>query len=157
MRRILILLLVSVAIFEARIDALPILLLAAVAALAAGRLLPAHGDVTLRPLRLLRFTPFFAVQSVRGGIDVALRAFRPGPPLEPAFVEYEMRVSSVVVQVFFANTVSLMPGTLSARLEDGVLTIHTLSDADSVAQRLERLELRIAHVFGEARVGAEAA
>ncbi len=45
----------------------------------------------LRPISfagLLRFIPYFLLQSIRGGIDVARRTYSPTLPLDPQIIEF---------------------------------------------------------------------
>lgn len=94
------------------------------------------------------FAPFFLVQSLRGGVDVARRALHPRLPLNPCLVRYPLCLEEVPAQVFMANVVSLLPGTLSADLEDSVLTVHALDCALPVTEQLQALESRVARLFG---------
>ncbi|HSK86317.1 MAG TPA: Na+/H+ antiporter subunit E [Rubrobacter sp.] len=95
-----------------------------------------------------RFVPFFLWQSLVGGLDVALRALRPARPLDPAFLEYPLGLPSDPARVFMANTVSLLPGTLSAELEGQRLRVHTLTENPKVLENLRELESRVAGLFG---------
>lgn len=96
----------------------------------------------------LRFLPFFVVQSLRGGWNVARTALSPGMPLAPAFVLYRTRITEQHARVFFLNTISLLPGTFSARLSGPELTIHLLTRDASVVRALAALEERVAGAFG---------
>ena len=96
----------------------------------------------------VRFVPFFLRQSLGGGVDVALRALRPGRPLHPAFVDYELRLAENPARVFMANVISLLPGTLSAQLEGRRLRVHTLTRGQEVPDDLQDLESRVAALFG---------
>lgn len=102
-----------------------------------------------RPAGLARFVGFFLWQSLRGGVDVARRALHPRMPLAPAFVTYPLRLSEPGARVCFANTISLLPGTLSADLEGRFLRVHVLDDRLPVMQMLQALEARVAALFGE--------
>lgn len=95
-----------------------------------------------------RFVPFFAWQSLAGGSDVALRALRPSLPLDPDFVDYEIRLPEGPPRVFMANVTSLLPGTLGAELEGRRLLVHTLSRGPEVLENLEETEDRVAGLFG---------
>jgi len=100
------------------------------------------------------FVPYFAWNSLRGGIDVAARALNPGLPIDPVVVRYEMRLNGSTARVLMANTVTLLPGTLSADLDGNVLSVHVLNASRPVTDMLDRLEARIAGLFrhdGEAR------
>lgn len=149
MRRILLLLLVSAAIFEARADAAAIIVVAALAGTLASRRLPGRTMAPVRPLRLLAFLPYFAVQAGRGGLDVAVRALRSTTALRPGFIEYRPITRHPVILVIFANAVSLMPGTFTARLEEDRLVVHTLDVEIDLAPRLAHLERRVRHAFGD--------
>lgn len=112
--------------------------------------------VVLAPARLVRwslggavgFLPFFLWQSLRGGIDVALRASSPSMPLAPGFVRYRWNLPEGPARVLFANCVSLSPGTLSARLDEEGVTVHVLDLSQPTTARLSALEARVAAVFG---------
>ena len=104
--------------------------------------------VRLRPAGLLRFAGFFLVQSLRAGVDVALRAFRPTMPLYPALQEYRLRLPAGPARVFLADTMSLLPGTLSTELHDDRLGLHVLDTRLPVEADLRRVEVRVADLFG---------
>ena len=96
----------------------------------------------------VRFLPFFVWQSVSGGTDVALRAVRPSMPLEPELLSYESRLPLNAARVFMANVTSLLPGTLSAELKGRGLRVHSLTGADEALENLDKLEIRVADLFG---------
>jgi multicomponent Na+:H+ antiporter subunit E len=97
---------------------------------------------------LLGFIPFFLVQSLRGGADVARRALSPSLPLATGFIRYRIRIPEGPSRVFFMNCISLLPGTISARLQDRSLQVHLLAEDDRVAGRLSLLEEKVAALFG---------
>lgn len=117
--------------------------LLAVAASAA--LLPATPFVWTE---LPRFVPFFLMRSLLGGADVAWRAFQPGLPIAPDLIEYPLRLPPGLPQVFMANMVSLLPGTLSAALDRSVLKVHVLDSQSSFLAELDALEQSVARMFG---------
>lgn len=96
---------------------------------------------------LLRFIPFFVNHSLRGGIDVAWRAFHPALPIAPVLIDYRMQLSNEQARVFMANSTSLLPGTLSARLEGEQLLIHVLDGHGRFREHLEALEQKVAAIF----------
>lgn len=96
----------------------------------------------------LRFVPFFLMRSLLGGADVAWRAFHPGLPIAPDLIEYPLRLPPGLPRVFMANTVSLLPGTLSAALDRSVLKVHVLDNRSSFMAELEAVEQRVARMFG---------
>jgi multicomponent Na+:H+ antiporter subunit E len=92
---------------------------------------------------LARFVPYFIWNSLRGGIDVAARALNPALPVDPALLRYEMRLETRTARVLMANTVTLLPGTLSADLQGNVLQVHVLNASAAVTDMLDALELRV--------------
>lgn len=103
----------------------------------------------------LGFLPFFVVRSVLGAFDVARRVYHPKVDLTPAFYDYRIRLTTATAQVFFANAVSLLPGTLSAELRGSDLVVHALDATQPVQRDLAILEERVARLFGQTASLAE--
>lgn len=101
----------------------------------------------LRPLGLLRFVPYFAWYSLRGGVDVAWRALHPRMPLNPGLLEYQLRLPTPAARVFLAGVLSLLPGTLGARIEGPRLIVHALDLEQNLPEALAELEVRVADLF----------
>ncbi|MDH3716699.1 MAG: Na+/H+ antiporter subunit E [Planctomycetota bacterium] len=104
-----------------------------------------------RPNSLWRFVLFvhlFACYSLKGGVDVARRALSPGMPLAPAMLDYSLQLRDGTARVFFANIVSLLPGTLSSDIRGNTLVVHVLDRSLPVFPQLQRLEVAVAKVFG---------
>ena len=95
----------------------------------------------------LRFAVFFIHQSFRGGWDVAKRALSPAMPLNPALLTYRLRLRDEPAQVLLVNVISLLPGTVSAGLENGVVTLHALDGGPATLAETKALEDRIAALF----------
>jgi multicomponent Na+:H+ antiporter subunit E len=92
---------------------------------------------------LARFLPYFIWNSLLGGFDVAARALNPALPVDPALLRYEMRLETTTARVLMANTVTLLPGTLSADLQGNVLQVHVLNASGAVTDMLDKLERRV--------------
>jgi multicomponent Na+:H+ antiporter subunit E len=97
---------------------------------------------------LLRFVPFFLSASIRGGIDVGVRAFHPRLPIHPGTLHFPLRLPPGPARTFFAATLSLLPGTLSVELRGDTVLIHTLDSRMQVVEPLRELEARVAALFG---------
>jgi multicomponent Na+:H+ antiporter subunit E len=97
---------------------------------------------------MIRFVPFFLWQSLRGGIDVAKRALHPKLPISPVFITHRWQLPLNRSRIFMANTVSLLPGTLSTKLDETHLYVHVLDKNSSFHKELDRVEKRVADVFG---------
>jgi multicomponent Na+:H+ antiporter subunit E len=101
----------------------------------------------LRPLALLRFAGYFLRGSLQGGVDVARRVLAPGLPIEPELREWRSRLPHPAARVFFAEVVSLLPGTVAAELRGRRLILHVLDRRLPVGRDLDALERRIAELF----------
>lgn len=107
------------------------------------------------PTGVVCFLPFFAWQSLRGGVDVAWRAFHPRTPIAPGLVEYPLRLAPGLPRVFMVNTVSLLPGTLSAELGADCLIVHVLDTQKSVLSELMMVEQAVARMFATSLKNSE--
>ncbi len=132
----------------------PLGLLAAGTGAMAGGLLATGQPHPWRPHRLVGFLVFFLVESFKGGVDVAWRAFQPSLPVKPEFHRWRIDLPEGQPRTLMVSVISLLPGTLSADLSDDgkELIVHTLMPEamDSVA----RLDTRIRHLFSLSPTGA---
>ncbi len=94
------------------------------------------------------FLLFFFTHSLLGGADVAWRAVHPGLPIAPDLLVYPLRLPPGLPQVFMANTISLLPGTLSVELDERYLNVHVLNGRKDIQSELEKLERKVAALFG---------
>ena len=97
---------------------------------------------------MVLFIPYFLWHSIRGGVDVARRALHPQLPISPGLFDYRFRLPPGLPRVFMANTVSLLPGTLSVELDEAVLLVHVLDETGAINEELNMLENRLADIFG---------
>jgi len=75
---------------------------------------------------ILPFIPFFLWHSLRGGVDVAGRALHPRLPISPDLLKHQWRLPTGLPRVLMANTVSMLPGTLSTELDEQFLLVHVI-------------------------------
>jgi multicomponent Na+:H+ antiporter subunit E len=97
---------------------------------------------------LLGFAPFFFWRSLRGGADVAWRAFHPRVPIAPGVIDHQLGLPPGIPRVCMVNIVSLLPGTLSVELEGPVLRVHVLDTRGDYLTELKSVEHRLARVCG---------
>ncbi|MCF6354614.1 MAG: Na+/H+ antiporter subunit E [Candidatus Polarisedimenticolaceae bacterium] len=120
----------------------PMVLLATVASIAL--LPPSSWSLT----GIMRFVPFFLWRSLYGGVDVARRTLHPRLPIAPGLFYHPWRLPPGLPRLFMANTVSLLPGTLSAELDADYLQVHLLDEQKDFLSELEMIEQRVAAMFG---------
>jgi multicomponent Na+:H+ antiporter subunit E len=94
------------------------------------------------------FAVWFLWNSLRGGVDVALRTFKPRLPLHPGFVRYPLNIQHGNARIFLVNIVSLLPGTLSADLEGDELVLHCLDTGEDISTEMGYAEQHVALLFG---------
>ena len=93
------------------------------------------------------FVPFFLRQSSLSGIDVMRRALSPRLAVNPGLVSYTTNLPEGAPRIFFVNTISLLPGTLSADLHDNTVIIHTIDKNLPIWANIQNLEGRISVLF----------
>jgi multicomponent Na+:H+ antiporter subunit E len=123
---------------------LPAVLAAAVASVRLGR----SGLLRVSPIGLAGLVALFVRESVRGGLDVARRTLAPRLRIRPGFRTFQVRLTDPLARVLLVNCISLMPGTLAARLEGNRLEVHLLDAGQDPDPDLHDLERAIARVFG---------
>lgn len=99
---------------------------------------------------LLQFAWFFILESLRGGVDVSRRVLVPKTRIDPTFYDYAMQLQIPHAQQLFISSISLLPGTLCADLNNNQIRIHTLDQQMDTTQGIKRLESLVGKIFGEA-------
>lgn len=97
---------------------------------------------------LLRFLLFFFLHSLRGGVQVAGFALRPRLSLRPGLHEIVLRLPEGIGRVLLANTLSLLPGTLSVGLQGNRLCLHVLDERMAAEAEVRRAETHVAQMLG---------
>jgi len=131
--------------------------LAALGAALSTLFLPVSRPFRLRISALPAFSLYFLRTSIAGGVDVARRALSPAMPLKPGFVGFTTTLPHGAALTFFMAVISLLPGTLSVRLQGRLLTVHVLDTRLPIKASLSDLQDHVTRVFIMAqRPGGEA-
>ena len=82
----------------------------------------------VRPLALVRFAGFFALELVRASLTVVGQVLRPRAELRQAVIAVRARGTSDRLLTLVANAISLTPGTLTLEVdrETSTLYVHVL-------------------------------
>lgn len=103
----------------------------------------------LRLSGAVRFAAFFLAESLKGGLDVALRVVHRRVRIAVELLDYELYLlREPPERDLFVLCVSLLPGTLVASIEEHHLVVHVLDVGAPVRQDLARLERAVAGLFG---------
>ena len=98
--------------------------------------------------RFALYTLWLLWQIVIANFHVVYVALHPkmGDILEPQMVEFKTELKTDLAKFVLANSITLTPGTVTVRIEDGVFLIHALTDhtAAGVPGDMER---RIQQIF----------
>ncbi len=94
--------------------------------------------------------PAFLIGSLRGGIDVGLRALSPDMGLRPGWIEVPSALDGGA-RAALGGELSLMPGTLAAGTQDGRLLVHVLDTEGGYELGIPRTEAAIAAMVHSAR------
>ncbi|MBU0680639.1 MAG: Na+/H+ antiporter subunit E [Proteobacteria bacterium] len=101
----------------------------------------------IRPLMLVRFMPFFGLRSLASAVDVMMRVCHPRLLINPGLIEYPLTIDHESGRVLLANCITLLPGTISARLTQDVIIVHTLDKGLPVLAIIGDLEARISKLY----------
>lgn len=130
-----------------RVDAVVFGAVAVLAGAALVFVLPDSPGWRLSPAGAVRFALWFARQSVLGAVDVSRRAFLPRMPLHPGFRTYRPALPDGAPRIMFVNTITLLPGTLSAEIAGESVIVHMLDSRADLDSDLKQLETRVAALF----------
>lgn len=81
------------------------------------------------PHRIWRFVVYLGWMLARifvASLQVAYFALHPRPPLDPALLRFRTGLQSRFARVMLANSITLIPGTLTLSLTDDELLVHVL-------------------------------
>ena len=98
--------------------------------------------------RFLCYIPWLLYQIVLSTLHVAFLALHPNilNKIDPTIVTFKTKLKSNIAQVALANSITLTPGTITIRIEDGVFYVHAIS-RKAAAGLPGEMEDRLAKVF----------
>ncbi len=79
-------------------------------------------------LRTAMYAPWLLWQVLLANIDVAKRVWSPSLPIRPQMIKVPYRVRTPFGLATYTNSITLTPGTVTVRVEKGVLEVHALTD-----------------------------
>jgi multicomponent Na+:H+ antiporter subunit E len=108
--------------------------------------------VRMLPLQLWRFVVYLGWvlwRIVVSGLQVAWVVVNPKVPPQPRMLRFRTGMESGLARVMLANTISLVPGTLTVRLEGDTYLVHALVPEAAEDLLDGRMQTKIARIFLE--------
>lgn len=86
---------------------------------------------------------------VKASIDVARVVLNPKMPINPHVVQFKRPMSNPLAHTTLANSITLTPGTITMDIDEGVYTIHALTDgaADGLEDGQGEMMQRVCDIF----------
>lgn len=112
---------------------------------------PAETRVGRWPRRVLGVTVlagWFLRRAVQGGLDVAVRAVRSPPAVDPMVLKAPLRLPPGHARETALLLMNLMPGSMVQRVVGGEVEIHTLSGDLRPDLQWDALQHRVGAAFG---------
>lgn len=106
------------------------------------------GQWHLRPIGVIRFFIYFIITALRGGWDVARRAFSRRVSTDPEFIKIEHSPDPLKT-LLLAWVISLLPGTASCVIKKKTIVIHVLDKNLPVDKEIAELQSFIDGMFRE--------
>lgn len=120
---------------------------AAIIGVALSQHLPAPARNRISIKGLFEFISYFLWQALVGGWDVARRALGPRVRVAPGFLGYHLSLPAGLPRAVFLDTLTLLPGTLSADVEGAELRMHVVDVGACSPAQIQELEQRVARLF----------
>jgi multicomponent Na+:H+ antiporter subunit E len=108
-----------------------------------------HGrNRAITGVRFLLYLPWLLYQIILSTLHVTFLALHPKmkDQIDPIIVTFRTSLKSDIAMVALANSITLTPGTITVRIEDGIFYVHAISR--KAAEGLPgEMEERLAWVF----------
>ncbi len=117
------------------------------AVLALGRALD-NGFTLPVLLRLPFFGAALVWEIIKANIDVAMIILNPHLPIDPRVTSYRTFLRGDLQKTFFADSITLTPGTVTLEVDGDILRVHCLAAHHEEGLHEGRLERMVAWLFG---------
>jgi multicomponent Na+:H+ antiporter subunit E len=84
------------------------------------------GVLPMRP-RLLKYLLWLMWQVVLSNIDLVRRIWDPTLPIRPTWQRLDIKVTSPLAKMLYANSITLTPGTLTTDVREDHFMVHSLT------------------------------
>lgn len=95
----------------------------------------------LHPIKLFRYYFWLFKEIVLSNMTVAKYILSPSMPIKPNLIKVHAPQKTEIAKVFYANSITLTPGTVSLDIDEDLILVHALNIDD--AQSLHEGEMAI--------------
>jgi multicomponent Na+:H+ antiporter subunit E len=85
---------------------------------------------------------------IKSNIDVARRILDPRLPISPTVFTVHANQKTELGRVIYANSITLVPGTVAMHVDDGIITVHALTQVAADDLRRGEMNRRVCDVEG---------
>ena len=87
------------------------------------------GQIAVLPMRprLLYYLLWLMWQIVLSNIDLVRRIWDPSLPIRPTWQRLDIKVTSSLAKMLYANSITLTPGTLTTDVKEDHFMVHSLT------------------------------
>jgi multicomponent Na+:H+ antiporter subunit E len=78
-------------------------------------------------LRFIGYWTWLLVEIVKSSLDMTKRIWSPSLPISPTMYILKVSQPGELGQVIYANSITLTPGTVTVRLDDGDILVHAIA------------------------------
>jgi len=103
---------------------------------------------TVDLLRLAAYIAWLLTRIPSAAIDVALSILLPSRSPRPGVVRFTTGLRSPAARTLLANSITLVPGTMTLSVDGGEFIVHALSPRATLDLRSAEMQRRIARIFG---------
>jgi multicomponent Na+:H+ antiporter subunit E len=107
------------------------------------------GSVPVAVLRGVAFAFWMGGRILVASVQLAVIALSPRMPLEPCTLRFRTQLRRPIARATLANSISLVPGTLTVDIEGDVFTVHALAPNQVDDLLTGRLQNKVAAMFLE--------
>ena len=101
--------------------------------------------VLLKPSVLLYWF-WLGREIIKSNIDVARRILSPGLPISPNIFTVRASQKTELGRVTYANSITLVPGTVTVDVNEEVFTVHALTQAAAADLKRGEMDRRVCNV-----------
>jgi multicomponent Na+:H+ antiporter subunit E len=102
----------------------------------------------INPAKVLSFSYYFFIQSMRGGLEVAQLALIPNSNFSPGMVTYQTDLTNESQIFALMQLLSILPGTVSTKRKGREITIHVLNLGSFSKTEIDDCQKRVSELLG---------